>query len=66
MRNGMLNRDMIRTVRILSRNTLLGRDREKYLTMVMLLIWRTCGMEPSSEDVDSFMKWVEESGGQVV
>jgi hypothetical protein len=66
MRNGMLNRDTIRMVRILSKNTLLGRNREKYLTMVMLLIWRTCGMEPSSEDVDSFMKWVEESGGQAV
>ncbi|MFA7166274.1 MAG: hypothetical protein WC124_10625 [Desulfoplanes sp.] len=63
MRNGMLNRDTLKTLRTLSRRTLLGTDRAKYVTMIMLMVYQKCGKEPSSGDIELFLQRLDEAAG---
>lgn len=54
-RNGLLNIDMIRILQELDSNTLLGRDREKYFSLLLIQVCRYKGVELDDENMDDIM-----------
>lgn len=52
MRNGMLNVDMIKVLKELERNTLLGTNREKYFTLMMSQVYAYKDVDLEGEDLD--------------
>ena len=57
-RNGMLNVDMVKILRELDSNTLLGVNREKYFALMMTQVYAYKGVDLEGEDLDDIMNEV--------
>lgn len=57
-RNGMLNVDMVKILRELDNNTLLGVNREKYFTLMMTQVYAYKSVDLEGEDLDDIMNEV--------
>jgi hypothetical protein len=57
-RNGMLNVDMVKILRELDSNTLLGVNREKYFALMMTQVYAYKGVDLEEEDLDDIMNEV--------
>lgn len=57
-RNGMLNTDMLMILKALNEHTLLGVDREKYFTLMIMQVYRYKDVELSEADIDDIIKEV--------
>jgi hypothetical protein len=57
-RNGMLNVDMVKILKELDFNTLLGINREKYFALMMTQVYAYKGVNIDGEDLDDIMNEV--------
>jgi hypothetical protein len=57
-RNGMLNVDMVKILKELDGNTLLGINREKYFALMMTQVYAYKGVDLEGEDLDDIMNEV--------
>lgn len=55
MRNGFLNRETKKIIRILSRETLLGTQREHTVTLIILLVYQIKGLDPEQLDIGTLL-----------
>ena len=52
MRNGFLNRDTKKLIKILDEETLLGAQREQLIALIAAAVYSIKGIDPGELDVD--------------